>query len=138
MPPQVRILILCRMGAHSMSEIDPQAPTKATGRILRSGPWLGAVAVFLLLGAVSAESHSKLIEMRILMDGNVRFDGGPELDLRLLRHKLRKMSKEPTPPLVQLVSDPGVSYAGVAKVIAEFQRTKCCKLGFVTNEQYKQ
>ena len=105
--------------------------TQFAARLLRA-------VIVLFLYAVDAEARTTAIELRILENGHVRIDSGPELDLRQLKRELQKLSKERTAPRVLLLRDKNVSYAVVAQVLREFQETNCCDLGFVGNEQFKQ
>ncbi len=95
-------------------------------------------AILLFLPAAIAQTHAAAIELRILQNGHVRIDNGPEIDLRQLKLELQRISKERTAPRVHLLSNKDVSYAVVSQVLREFQETNCCDLGFVGNEQFKQ
>jgi biopolymer transport protein ExbD len=62
------------------------------------------------------------IQLYILQNGHVRFDGGPELDQSQLVTKLHELKQKNPRPEIRIIPDRGAKYYSVAVVLAAFQK----------------
>ena len=84
----------------------------------------------LALTAGIADAHTLSRNLYFLPNGYVRFDNGPPLDMRKLRLELKRMERISPRPQIHLQPSKLDRYDLVARVLAEFQRSGCCDLGF--------
>ena len=75
------------------------------------------------------------VELHVLQNGNVRFEGGPELSLSQFESKIQKMAKAKDCPGFHVVPDRTAKYADVAAVFRQIQKYGCGGIGFTGIER---
>jgi biopolymer transport protein ExbD len=94
-----------------------------------------ALPLVILVAAASVQAQPASRDLRLLANGHVRFDNGPELDMQGLRVELLKIKRTKPRLRVHLLADAAAKYNAVAAVLSEFQRSGCCDLGLAVFEK---
>lgn len=97
---------------------------------------VAALAAICLLIGSQCLAQAEPMKLYFLADGNVRFDGGPELDAHRLRSEIHRLERLHPRPEIRLIATKDTSYQRIGAVLLELSRAHYGPhLGFVGNSK---
>ena len=85
--------------------------------------WLGTIVALMVMYPCASPAHSPILTLRILSNGHVRFDGGPELDHRHLLLKINSLMRSDPRPDIRLLPSKNAGFQAISEVLKAFQET---------------